>query len=643
VISVIALSFSQIKKAYYEQTVLDSVSFSINLQDKLGLIGRNGAGKTTILRLIAGIEEADSGMIYMDSKLKVGYMKQTDELDEDYTLLSYCMAAFEDLLSLEENLTAMEHEMANFKHDNDDFSQFMSKYETLTHHFEMQGGYIFRSKVRGILNGLGFGDDSHHRPVTSLSGGQFARLKLARLLIDEPDILILDEPTNHLDIATTSWLEAYLKNYPKTLLLVSHDRYFLDNVCTKVMEIESSNVMIFDGNYTEFKKKKEAHLIQLKRQYEKALIERNKQEELIRKFKQHGTEKLAKRARSREKRLERTETPEFIAAKENKMKLSLKVGTSSGSEVLHVENLSKSYDGQEVIRDVSFNIFKGERVGLIGHNGSGKSTILKILDGSLDFDEGQIKFGHQVLSAYYDQSLDDLNPELNIMDEIHNFVPLMNEVEIRTLLGRFLFTNDEVFKPISVLSGGEKARVMLTKLFLTDSNFLMLDEPTNHLDIYSKEVLEDALTNYDGTMIVISHDRYFLDKICDQIIEIDNHELTLYHGGYSYYIEKKAALANKDEPVKAVVTKTEKLKDKKKERQLINQKKSLQSQISEIEAIIHQTENRLEEIAHELCDEEVYSDSEKTKSILAEEKELKKAQEELYEKWEEVNESLSEI
>ncbi|MCK8059442.1 MULTISPECIES: ATP-binding cassette domain-containing protein [unclassified Fusibacter] len=639
----IALSFSQIKKAYYEQTVLDSISFSINAQDKLGLIGRNGTGKTTILRLIAGVEEPDSGMIYMDSKLKVGYMKQTDELDEDYTLLSYCMSAFEDLLSLEENLTAMEHEMASFKTDNEDFKIFMSKYEALSHSFEQQGGYIFRSKVRGILNGLGFGDESHDRAVKSLSGGQFARLKLARLLIDEPDILILDEPTNHLDIATTSWLENYLKQYPKTLLLVSHDRYFLDSVCTKIMEIENSNTMIYDGNYTVFKKKKEAHLEQLKRQYEKAQSERAKQEELIRKFKQRGTEKLAKRAKSREKRLERLETPEYVASRDNKMKLNLKAGLSSGTEVLHVENLCKSYGEQEVIRDVSFNVFRGERIGLIGHNGTGKSTILKILEGSLDFDEGQIKFGHQVLCAYYDQSMEDLDPECTIIEEIHNFVPLMDEVDIRTLLGRFLFTSDDVFKPIKVLSGGEKARVMLTKLFLTDSNFLMMDEPTNHLDIYSKEVLEDALGSYDGTMIVISHDRYFLDKICDQILEIDNHELTLYHGGYSYYTEKKAALAAKDEPDKPLVTKTEKRQDKKKERQMINQKKSLQSQVSEIEAIIHSTETRLEEIAHELCDEAVYSDPEKTKAILSEEKQLKTTQEELYEKWEEINEQLSDM
>lgn len=634
----IALSFSQVTKQYDLVNVIDKLSFSINAQDRLGLIGRNGAGKTTLLRMIAGHETADEGQIYKDSKAKIGYMQQTDEAMEHHTLLSFCMEAFSDLLALEDQLTAMEAEMSRFTTDDQSFHRFMQQYDKLTHQFEHLGGYVFRSKVRGILTGLGFHEEAHKRSVAELSGGQLARLKLARLLIDEPDILILDEPTNHLDIDTTAWLEAYLKQYPHTLIVVSHDRYFLDSICNKILELELGRGMLFEGNYTTFKKKKAAMIEQAQRQYDKAVAERQRQEALIRKFKQHGTEKLAKRAKSREKRLAHLDTPDLIRTQQANMKLELRLQQTSGNEVLHAEGLTKAYGDKPVLVDASLQLFKGEKVGLIGKNGTGKSTLFRIIEGSQDFDEGDLTFGHNVMMAYYDQSHEDLNPELNIVEEIHNFVPQMDQEDIRTLLGRFLFSNDEVFKPISVLSGGERARVMLTKLFLTEANLLLLDEPTNHLDLYSKEVLEDALIDFEGSLLVISHDRYFLDRVCQQIVEIEDGKTILYHGDYSYYVEKKAALKAPQEATGPVQTKTEKKLEQRKEKEQQQQRKAQEQQLKAIEQQIEAIETELEKLAHDLCDERIYSNPEETKAIAIAQKRLQGELDAAYTKWSELTE-----
>lgn len=634
----IALSFSQVTKQYDLKNVIDKLSFSINQQDRLGLIGRNGAGKTTLLRLLAGQESLDEGQIFKDNKSKIGYMQQTDDSLDQYTLLSFCMEAFSDLLQLEDQLTAMETEMARFTTDDASFHRFMQQYEKLTHNFEHLGGYVFRSKVRGILTGLGFQEEAHKRSVAELSGGQIARLKLARLLIDEPEILILDEPTNHLDIDTTAWLEAYLKQYPHTLIVVSHDRYFLDNICNKILELELGRGVLYEGNYTLFKQKKAAMIEHVQRQHDKALAEHQRQEALIRKFKQHGTEKLAKRAKSREKRLVHLEVPEAIRVQQANMKIALKTQQASGNEVLHAEALSASYGDKQVLSDVSLHLFKGEKIGLIGKNGTGKSTLFRVLEGQQDFDSGDIRFGHNVMLAYYDQSHEDLNPELTIVEEIHNFVPQMDQEDIRTLLGRFLFSNDEVFKSISVLSGGERARVMLTKLFLTEANLLLLDEPTNHLDLYSKEVLEDALIDYEGTLLVISHDRYFLDRVCQQIIEIEDGKSTLYHGDYSYFVEKKAALKMPVEDSAPLQTKTEKKQDKRKEKEAQQQKRAVGQQLKALEQEIEVIETTLEQLAHDLCNEHVYSDPERTKAIVQQQKNLQVNLDDAYSRWSELSE-----
>lgn len=629
----IALSFSQVTKVYNEQKVLNQVSFSINAKDRLGIVGKNGAGKTTLLKIITGLEQADTGDLFLEKNARIGYMEQGDDFDPRQTLLDFCLEAFSHLISLEEQLMHMEEQMGHFQTDSEAFHTLMENYHDLSEHFDHLGGHVFRSKVRGILIGLGFSEDGHTRTLDALSGGQFARLKLARLLINEPDILILDEPTNHLDIQTTNWLENYLKQYPYTLIMVSHDRFFLDSICTKILEIELGQALLFEGNYTVFKQKKAAQIEQMIKQHERALKERAKQEALIRKFKQHGTEKLAKRARSREKRLDHFVVPDAVQTHTKNMSLSLNTKHSSGNEVLHVEGLYKHYGDAAILEDINFDLYKGEKIGLIGHNGCGKSTLLRVIEGSLPFEAGTIKFGHHVLQAYYDQAMDTLNPDLTIKDEIHEMVPAMNEEEIRTLLGRFLFSNEEVFKPINVLSGGEKARVQLTKLFLTEANFLLLDEPTNHLDLYSKEVLEEALIDFEGSLLVVSHDRYFLDRVCDQIIEIDQKTSTLYHGNYSYYVDKKSALNAPKETEDTSATKTAQKAAKKQEKEKQARQRADQKQFIALENQIHDTEERLTLIHELLCDETVYSNSEKTKELLEEQASLEALLETLYHAW----------
>lgn len=635
----IAISMSKVKKEYYDNVVLDGVSFSINLGDKLGLVGKNGTGKTTILRLISGEEALDSGDIFIDKTLTVGYMKQMNQTGNT-PLFDFCLEAFSALLKKEKQLADMELQMASFTDHGAEFNAFMDNYHNLHQAFEDAGGYLFRSKVKGILIGLGFMTEDFERPICSLSGGQLSRLKLARLLIDEPDILLLDEPTNHLDIKTTNWLENYLKQYDKTVIIVSHDRFFIDAVCSKVMEIENQNAIIFDGNYSAFRIKKDAMIKQRAKAFEKYEKERKRQEEIIQRFKGRGTELLAKRAKSREKALAKMKRPDTYQSDTKTMSLNLGMTRTSGHEVLHVEHISKSFDSKPILTDVTFNLFKNEKIGLIGDNGSGKTTLFKIINDELSPDDGKISFGHHVFTGYYDQNHDTLNETLTIFDEIHNMIPTADESDVRTLLGRFLFEGEEVFKQIKVLSGGEKARVLLTKLFLTKANLLLLDEPTNHLDIYSKEVLEQALDEFEGTLLTISHDRYFLNKICDKIIEIEDGNLTMYHGNYDYFLEKKAALNAPEKNEVKPQSKTEKKLDKKRERERINARKKLRRKFETIENDIEETELRLGEIDHKLCLEEVYLDTKKVKALTAEQQALKEKLDKDLAEWESISEAL---
>ncbi len=635
----IALSFSQVNKRFDQQVLFENMSFSINQGDSVALIGKNGCGKTTAIRLICGLENADSGEVHHAKNLTIGHMKQT-ELRDDVSLINYALAAFDDLIKLEATLAEMEQKMGQFTEHDAAFEAFMAEYDHMVKQFETRGGYLFRSKAKGILIGMGFAESEHNRSILSLSGGQLARIKLARLLIDAPDILLLDEPTNHLDITTTTWLENYLKQYPKTLVIISHDRYFLDAVCNKTMEIENRKVMLYSGNYSAFKIKKQAQIEQMARAYQKYQTEKKRQEEIIRRFKQRGTELLAKRAKSREKMLEKMTQPDQFKQSTKTMKLNLKASHSSGSDVLQVEGICKSYDETAVLNDISFSIRKGEKIGLIGDNGSGKSTLLKIIVGNLAADSGEVNFGHRVSPAYYDQNQDNLDYGLTIVEEIHNMIPTATEGDVRAILGRFLFSNDDAFKPINVLSGGEKARVMLTKLLLTDANLLLLDEPTNHLDIYSKEVLEQALIDYDGTMLIISHDRYFLNKTCQKIIELKDGKAFLYLGNYDYYIEKKAALNKPVAAPEQATTKTAIKQNKKLERQRKAEIKALKKQFNDCETAIFEIEMRLGEIGDALCLVENYSNQQKAKALTKEESALKAELDEKIKLWEDLAEQI---
>ncbi len=635
----IALSFSRIDKRYDEQILFDNLSFSVNQGDKLALIGKNGTGKTTILRLICGLEQADGGDFYVAKNLNVGYMRQSD-IKRDISLQDYALEAFDALIKTEAKLQQMEQQMGEFENHDDAFDAFMHDYHELAEQFKDDGGYLFRSKAKGILIGLGFAEEQHARSVLSLSGGQLARIKLARLLIDEPDILLLDEPTNHLDISTTGWLENHLKQYPETLLVVSHDRYFLDAVCNKTAEIENRQIMMYNGNYSSFRTKKDAAIKQMNKAYQQYQRERKRQEEIIRRYKSRGTELLAKRAKSREKMLKKMDRPDTFKQSNKQMKLNLKSAVNSGTDVLQIEDISKSYGDHEVLKDIAFAVRRGEKIGLIGDNGSGKTTLLKIITGELEQDAGFVDYGHRVIPAYYDQKQENLSRNLTIVEEIHNMIPTMNEGDVRAILGRFLFSDEEVFKPIDVLSGGEKARVLLTKLFLTESNLLLLDEPTNHLDLYSKEVLEQSLVDYDGTILVISHDRYFLNKVCNKIIALQDGKITEYLGDYNYYLEKQAALKHPAAEETVAVNKTALKQNRKMARKRLNERKKIQAAIADCETTIGTIETRLEEIDSALCQQEVYSDSAKVKALVAEQSDLKAKLDEMFSEWEFLSEAF---
>lgn len=534
------LSVNHLVKIYDGVKLIDDLSFSINKGDKLALVGANGTGKTTLLKIIAGMEEGDGGDVVKPSHLSLKYIDQKDDIDVELSIREFCLSSFKDLIEAEEELRALEDRMNEEDSTTPDFERLLKNYSHKSEEFEKKGGYIYKSKVNGILAGLGFEHKELSMPIAKLSGGQLGRLKLAKSLIDEPDILLMDEPTNHLDIAAVEWLETYLKQYAGSVLIVSHDRYFLDKVVTKCLELTKSGYYMFEGNYSTFKQKKEAALKARFKEYEKNRRERERQEEIIKRFKGHGTELLAKRARSREKMLSRMEIIEDPREHEKKMSLSFEKQHRSGKEVLSVESLQKSFGPLKVLKDVSFKIYAGDRVGLIGFNGTGKTTLLKIVMGEMRQDAGRVDLGYRVVPAYYDQRLALENESNTILEEMQDFAPGLDATDIRSLMGRFLFVDDDIFKPVSCLSGGERARVLLSKLLLQKANFLILDEPTNHLDIYAKDVLEDALSAFEGTLLVVSHDRFFLDRVCDKIFELEDGVIKEYIGNYSYYLEKKA-------------------------------------------------------------------------------------------------------
>lgn len=634
----ISISCTDITKYYGIDLILENISFTVSSGDKIGLIGKNGAGKTTLFNILAGELSYDSGNIFYGKDVSIGYLKQHHELDSELTLFDYCYQVFDEITALEQQIRALEHEIATVSVEHGDIPDHLSEhYHSLTQAFENQDGYAIKSQVQGVLKGLGFTEDAFERKVNTLSGGQKSRLNIARLLLTKPDILFLDEPTNHLDINAIVWLEGYLKNYNGTIILVSHDRYFLDQVTNKIIEIENHGILEHKGSYSDFMNFKRLRRETMEREYEKQQKVIDKQEEIIRRFKGHGTEKLAKRARSREKALEKVERVDKPTVDTRRAKIKFTSKQKSGYEVLMVKELSKAFDDKTIFKNVDLSVYANDIIGLIGANGVGKSTILKILTEQMPANSGTIKIGHNVILGYYDQDQSNLTEKNTLFDEISDEVPLFNNTEIRTLLGSFLFHGDEVFKEVSSLSGGERGRLSLLKLMLSKANFLLLDEPTNHLDIPSKEALEEALEAFEGTILLVSHDRYFLNKVCSKICHLAEDGVTEYLGNYDYYLEKQAAsLAEKEDQKDAAPTKTKtQIKDeRKKEKERKAEEKRRKQEFQKIEDDIHTIEHEISKLETDMCDESLYNDHEKVLVITDQLEKLKAQLELLYEKWE---------
>ena len=539
----IVLSAKDIGKTYGVDTIIENVSFHINQGDRVGIVGANGAGKTTLLNILTGELSHDSGEIYISQNTTIGYLKQKDQFSSESTVIEEVEKIFVDMRAMEQEMDELSHRISEVGEDSE---TLMERYSRLQDLYKNRGGYTYKSEMNGVLNSMAFGPEFYDKKISTLSGGERTRLALACLLLSKPDLLFLDEPTNHLDIGTLKWLEQYLKGYRGTIVIVAHDRYFLDQMANRIFEVEHHRLHCYDGNYSQYAEKKRNLREAEMRAYNKQQTEIRRQEDMIRRFRQHGTEKLAKRAASREKRLESMERLERPEGALGKMKIHFRQEYQSGNDVVYAENLSKSFGfgaaRKELFHGVGFDIKRGERICIVGPNGVGKTTLLRMIMEELSPESGYIKIGHNVKFGYYDQGQLLLNNSATVMDEVHDSYRLYKDSEIRSILGRFLFKNDQVFLQVGSLSGGEKARLSLLKLMMSGANVLILDEPTNHLDIDSKEVFEEALMDYPGTVIVVSHDRYFLNKIPTRILELDKDGMTEYLGTYDYYVEKKSSI-----------------------------------------------------------------------------------------------------
>ena len=531
------LSCSNICKSFGENDILKQVSFHIEDHEKAAIVGINGAGKSTLLKILIGKLSADDGVVTWAKGASIGYLAQHQDLEGAETIYDALLEVKKPLIQMEERIRSLELEMKSAS--GDELEAKFSEYSRLNHEFEMADGYSYQSEITGVLKGLGFTEDEFSKPITALSGGQKTRVSLGKLLLTKPDILLLDEPTNHLDMESIAWLETYLRNYSGAVIIVAHDRYFLDRVVTKVIELDMGHCTVFSGNYSAYSDKKAMLRDAAIRAYLNQQQEIRHQEAVIAKLKSFNREKSIKRAESREKMLDKIDRLEKPVQTNDSMDIRLEPDVVSGNDVLTVTDLSKSFDTQTLFTNVDFEIKRGERVAIIGNNGTGKTTLLKIINGIIPADSGQIRLGSKVHIGYYDQEHQVLHMDKTLFQEIQDTYPNMNNTQIRNTLAAFLFTGDDVFKLIRDLSGGERGRVSLAKLMLSDANFLLLDEPTNHLDITSKEILESALNRYTGTVLYVSHDRYFINRTATRILDLTNGSFINYIGNYDYYLEKK--------------------------------------------------------------------------------------------------------
>lgn len=635
----VALSCKNIRKTFGITEILKNISFNINEGEKVGLIGANGAGKSTLFKIISTQMEYDEGELYVEKNISIGYLSQHLELDLQNTVFYELLNVFDKLLGMEETIIKLEEEMKKpYDAQNTEIHyKIIKDYTNITESYGLCGGYTYKTEINKVLNGLGFAKQDYTKKIEILSGGQKTRLALCKLLLKNPGLLLLDEPTNHLDLNAIEWLEDYLKAYKGTIVIISHDRFFLDSITNKTFEIVNGHINCYNGNYTKYiSLKKKMYEDQLKA-YEQQQSEIKRQEDIIERYKSFNREKSVKAAESRQKaldKIDRIDTPD-----RDKKPASIKFETQieSGNDVLHIENLSKSYEENLLFENLDMDIKKHEKIAIIGENGIGKTTLFKILMDKTKSDEGFTHLGKNVFIGYYDQEQSDLNFEKSVLDEVWDDFPELTTTQIRNKLAAFLFSGDDVFKKISSLSGGEKCRINLLKLMLSKANFLLLDEPTNHLDILSREALEDSILEYDGTVLVISHDRYFLNKVVDKIFELKQQGITQYLGNYSYYIEKKKNPSRfEDEEVSFHKTKTQVQLERKQKKELEQHEKDIKSNIKKIEDDITHLESEIVILQGQLCLEEVYSNpilSEKTNKQISD---VQKELDDLYEKWEKV-------
>lgn len=635
----ILISVQELQKSFGVHEVLRSVTFSLQKGEKMGLVGVNGCGKTTLMRMIAGEMQPDGGTIHRNKDLRVGYLAQLDDVPLTDTVWGALLKVFEPIRVMERRMAEIEKLLESA--DPETALRLSSEYQRLTESYNAQQGYAYEGEILRVLNGLGLKPEMHQRQVSTLSGGERTRLSLAKLLLQKPDIILMDEPTNHLDLEAIEWLQDYLTDYKGSLLLISHDRYFLDHVCTTMGELLGGKMIKFTGNYTEYMKKRTADFETRMKAYELQQKEIQREQAIIERYRSFNREKSIKAAESREKRLakvERLEKP----VEEQHVRFSFDARRRSGEEALEVRELSKSFEGQPVFQNLSFKLRTGDRVALIGPNGVGKSTLFRILTHQINPDHGSVRFGTNIDIGYYDQHQQNLNPQNTILDEVWNAFPKLEQTRIRSALGLFLFTGDEVFEKIEKLSGGERGRVALTKLMLKQDNLLLLDEPTNHLDMDSREVLEDALRDFPGTILAISHDRYFINRFAEKVMVMEKDGVTEYLGNFDDYIEKRdrprpPVSSLEDEP-----TRTAQTREKKKTRQQNALLRELKAAVDKAEAAIEQNEREMARLEAELARPETYNDLEAMRRLTESYQAEQDKTESLYEALEAAETALSE-
>ena len=634
----IILSAQHIAKSFGVNAVLRDVSLTVQQGDRIGLVGVNGCGKSTLMRILAGLDAQDGGEISLVRGLRVGYLAQQNMVTSGETVWNELQKVYEQVFAMEKKLRELEDEMAHAHTDAQRFAQLSADYDRLTQRFEEAEGYSWKSMVSGVLNGLGFKPAQYDQCVDSLSGGEQTRLCLARLLLQKPDLLLLDEPTNHLDMETLQWLENYLAAYKGSVLVISHDRYFLDHVCTGIVEILMGTSEQYNGNYTRYIAQRQERFESRMRAYEIQQKEIERQQAIIARYRMFNREKSIRAAESREKALDRMEKLEK-PVDERAIRFSFEARRRTGEDVLQLTEISKSFGEKHLFHDLTLRVRAGDRVALIGPNGVGKSTLIKIIVGEEQPDTGFIRYGSNVDIGYYDQHQSTLHADKTALDEIWDRFPQMEQSNVRGALGMFLFTGDDVFKPIHTLSGGEKGRVALTALMLRKDNLLLLDEPTNHLDMDSREVLEDALTDFGGTIITVSHDRYFINRIANRIIEMQPDGVTEYIGNYDDYIERKNRPVAVE--VEAGKTKTELEKEKRREKLSRQALRQLKIRAQEAEKAVGVKEAEIAELEAQMADPSLYSDAQKSADVQRAYQKAQQALQTLYEQWEAAEAALS--